>query len=154
MYYIVVPNILLVVNPFRCVKFLSFIANCEVTYLFSTYEPRLSRFIFPHNDSIQRPILPATGRHLSNHKSQSCFYSGLEGIWGSGGIAQFTLNVSTKRMWAVSFTPRLLYPEENVPDTHSRGGWLDPILHCKCRSRRISLVTAGNRSAFPVSFSP
>jgi hypothetical protein len=44
----------------------------------------------------------------------------------SGGIAPRILDLSTRWMWVVSFTPRLLSPRERTPGTNWIGGWVGP----------------------------
>jgi hypothetical protein len=39
----------------------------------------------------------------------------MKAYWGSGGIALRILDLSTRRRWAVSFTPLPLYPQEKSP---------------------------------------
>jgi hypothetical protein len=38
-----------------------------------------------------------------------------EDVWGSRGIAARIPNLSTRRIWEVSFTPRPLYPRRKIP---------------------------------------
>jgi hypothetical protein len=44
---------------------------------------------------------------------------------GSRGIALLILDLSARKGWVVSTTPRLLYPRER-PGTHCTGGWVGP----------------------------
>jgi hypothetical protein len=43
----------------------------------------------------------------------------------SGGIAQLSLNLRTRRGYVVSITPLSPLPRER-PSTHCTGGWVDP----------------------------
>jgi hypothetical protein len=45
---------------------------------------------------------------------------------GGGCIDPHFLDLGTSWRWAVSFTPRPLYPRERAPGTHCIGGWVDP----------------------------
>jgi hypothetical protein len=49
-----------------------------------------------------------------------------EGVWGSGGIVQFFLDLGSKWRWVVRFTPRPLYPRGKNPGIHWIGGWVGP----------------------------
>jgi hypothetical protein len=49
----------------------------------------------------------------------------LEGPEGGRGIALLFLELSAKRGWVISTTPRPLYPQER-PGTHCTGGWVRP----------------------------
>src|SRR5215469_4623858 len=63
--------------------------------------------------------------HLDAGKGKVNPYTGLVALRGSRGIALLILNLSTRRGWVVSTTPRPLYPRER-PGTHCRGGWVGP----------------------------
>jgi hypothetical protein len=45
---------------------------------------------------------------------------------GSRGIALLFLDLSTRKGWVVSTTPRLLYPQER-PGTRCTGSWVGPM---------------------------
>jgi hypothetical protein len=51
-----------------------------------------------------------------------------EGVWGSGCIDPYFLDLGTSWRWVVSFTPLLLYPwgESPPPGIHWLGGLVDP----------------------------
>jgi len=72
-----------------------------------------------------------------------------ENIWWSGGVAPCLLNLGTRWMRVVSFTPRPLYPLPRAPGTHSIGGRIslrvdlkrqriEKSLLCPCRDSKPS----------------
>jgi hypothetical protein len=49
-----------------------------------------------------------------------------QGLWGSGCIDPYFLDLGTSWRQVVSFTPRSLYPRGKTPGTHSIGSCVDP----------------------------
>jgi hypothetical protein len=72
--------------------------------------PRLALTLFSR---IQR-FGKGKGRHITGHQRPQR---------GSRGIALLILNLGARRGWAVSTTPRPLYPRERH-GTHCKGGWV------------------------------
>jgi hypothetical protein len=90
----------------------------------------------PWNNTVLKAVtLSASSQHV-RQLSASRFTS--NGRWypclsitpwirkGSGDIAPWILNLSTRWMWMVSFTLRPLYSGEITPNTHWTGGWVGP----------------------------
>jgi hypothetical protein len=147
-------NILPVVNYFRCVKNVKFSANCEVSYLFSTLGPRLSRFIFCTSVlsnvqffQPQRGIWAVIKDKVASTQDLKA-YEEVEVYLNS--FLKSALNGCGLLPWSSGcFIPRkmslICRPEE---------AWWTPQVLCKFRSRRKYVATAGNRFTFPLSASP
>jgi hypothetical protein len=87
-------------------------------------------------------ILPFVRKALSNHVSVSSWHMRIakvklslcltkealrhKGVWGSGCIDPYFLDLSTSWRLVVSFTTRQLYPSKRAPDSHWIEGWVDP----------------------------
>jgi hypothetical protein len=64
----------------------------------------------------------------------------LKDVWKSGGAAPCIINLGTGWRRVVSFTPRLLYPQERAPDTHLIGSLVDAV----AKRRSPSIAPARN----------